>query len=380
MTLFGMESDVTSYIKEWKNSTSQHVKSFWLGFGELSPFYIGRVVTTLIDEKRVLLPQSENLSFELVNTTPVAGRPDPLQIIYSQDIYYLERPDRGDLGYENFMESDLFTLPFELDGGTYTNDLRFISNNTQIIFMDYTGVVLAPPPTPSDTRARNVLIIVVTVVALSLLLASGYIFYLTRIKEHDSAVTTGTVGGGMDGESHMVGAIIGVNASDNILISESYDDDFFDSAHPNGAMRPEALPLQEPQVNPSSEGDLNPGIPVDDTGPREFEPPFENVRGHHLGTDAGLYPTISTVPLTNSDVESDEMPGNYFSYSPMPSFRTSSMGSQNDPDYSPPSPLMGGHGNEYGDTEEAKNVDEDDTDEPNIPFMSGFQLEIQDLE
>lgn len=402
-----MEQNVNSsesFLWEWRNLTSQHIKQFWLGFGNIAPLYVGRVKTMFYGEVRLQRDSFEDMVPGYNGTIASITRPEPLQITYTQEILYVALPGRED---PYITTTDIFTIPFEQDAKTYTENLRAISNNSQIIFMEYTGVVTDPttPEPPSPHKDQNIIIIVVTVVAFSLIVASAYIIYLTRMKEHDHRLAPlGGDGACSDGEPPIVGAIIGVNTNDNILISESYDDDFLENSfHLDASSTAPPLPssadVQQPALeqseNLNGDGDhLNLLSPVDDTDATELDSSDGSTRGERFPTEGGeTFPTISTVPLTVSDLEGGgENADNYFNYSPMQSFRSSSMGSQNDQlNYSPPSPLMLGlQGEEYvkdasGEARNGNGDDDDDDDdhsseEPQIPFMSGFQLEIQDLE
>jgi hypothetical protein len=192
--------------RQFRNLTSQHIRQYWNITSQQypTPFYIGRVVTSVLSETRSTI-QSPNEPFlvnsvmiqpiplmtdNLTNLTTantsesnnIVTLPDRLDIVYTQEITYLEL-STGDASFFNFQVSDIFTIPFVQDGLTYTTTLRSITLNKYIIFLDYTGVVVeeAPKgPVLSDPKNRNLIISVATVVVIVLLAASLYIYCLIQ--------------------------------------------------------------------------------------------------------------------------------------------------------------------------------------------------------
>jgi hypothetical protein len=395
-------------------------------YGELAPFFVARVVTTFISEERIPV-DSESLFTvnSTMNGTNVVF-PENLEVIYMQDITYFERPS-GESSFFNLQVSNLFTIPFEQDGLSYTTALQIISNNSLVIFLDYTGIVPdpLPPPAITDPRNRKVIVIVVSVVTVVVLAATLYIYYVVRIKEFDIRTSIGTGANGTEmvgSEAPIIPAMIGVNTNDDVIVSESYDEDYTDStffrsadspALPvvNGTNAADALPvslLDTGGVPSSNDGDSGSPLRIATTNSREFdvsetfmlnptEPPGNldpqpQLLSGPFGTPS-RYGTVSTDPLTISDVEIAEISHeNYFNYSPMTSYRVPPSINGNhsvDLNYSPPSPLIIGMrgGDDVDDIDHyyerhlaVNDDDEEQVDERNIPLMTGFQLEIQDLE
>lgn len=317
-------------------------------------------MTTLVQEVRIPKAMTRN---DGGNTS----QPDPLEITYTQVLMYTRKGDT-DAGLVYIEISDIFTIPFQQDGGTYTKNLRAITNNTRIIFLENVGEAKYQTTTlsPKAKHNLNVLVVVMSVVASSTIIASAYIIYLTRVKDHDNdSVPLGRPGAGDD--PPIVGAIIGVTPNENILVSESYDDDYLENSFVNEDARPDRQVVSGP-----SEARNEDSFP---DGP--LSPPVETRPQTEL---FGTFPTLPTAPSTAViDEENGEYSDQYLSHSPVHSFRSSSMGSDNDPGFSPPSPLLlGDQEHDYLNGEAAP--DDDSLEESNVPFMSGFQLEIQDLE
>jgi hypothetical protein len=432
MTLINMQQEVSSspdFLRVWRNSTSQHVRQYWGMYGESAPFFVARVVTTFISEQRISVDSETQFTLNSTMNGTTVVFPENLEVIYMQDITYFERPS-GDPSFFNLQKSNLFTIPFEQDGLSYTTVLQTNSNNSFVIFLDYTGVVPdpLPPPAITDPRNRKVIVIVVSVVTVVVVAASLYIYYVIRIKEFDNrtSIITGAIGTEVVGsEAPIIPAMIGVNTNDDVIVSESYDEDYTDSTFFRSADSPalavvndtnaaDAVPvrlLDMGAVPSSTDGDSGSPLRIATTNSREFdesevfmlnptEPPGNldpqpQLVSGSFGTP-NRYGTVSTDPLTMSnDMENaDASHENYFNYSPMTSYRVAPgvNGNQSvDLNYSPPSPLvigMRGVGNDVDDIDqyyerhlaEGNNDDEDQVDDKNIPLMTGFQLEIQDLE
>jgi hypothetical protein len=438
MSLINMESDVNATVdslREWRNSTSQHVRQYWSLFNETTPFFVARVVTTFLSERRISMESQNRFNLNSVSDDTNVALPDRLEILYMQDITYLER-STGDPSFFNFAVSNLFTIPFDQDGATYTKALRSTSNNSLVIFLEYTGVVPddeTTTPVLNDPRNRNVIVIVVSVVTVAVLAASFYIYFLIRLKELDQRTTSGTGLNGAElagGETTVIPAIIGVNTNENVIVSESYDEDYTDSSFFRSPNNPVITSVNnanthEPRPSnvldvpvgpaPSSNGpvgsalqqpmnmDSSSPLRIAATNSREFDisgsfilnpndHQASSTQPHQLPSPLEMslgtpnrYGTMSMLPVTVSDLDNGEMAttvDNYFNYSPISTFRTGMA--------SPPSPLMiglnGGDVEEMDNNYESNNDgdinddNEDSLDDRNAPFMTGFQLEIEDLE
>jgi hypothetical protein len=414
-----MQRNVNSsldFLRVWRNSTSQHVRQYWGMFGESAPFFVARVVTTFISEQRI--PADLENQFDLnstMNGTNVV-LPDNLEVVYLQDITYFERPT-GDPSFFNFEVSNLFTIPFEQDGTSYTTALQMISNNSFIIFLDYTGVVPdpLPPPALNDPRNRNVIVIVISVVTVVVLAATLYIYYVVRIKGFDNRTSSGTAVNGTElvgSEAPIIPAVIGVNTNEDVIVSESYDEDYTDSSFFRSAGNPalsvvnvttatDDVPvnLLDMGVGPSSyDGDSGLPLRIATTNSREFDvsETFTLDPTEPPGNIPNRFGTVSTYPLTMSDLDNAEASNeSYFTYSPMTPYRGAPGINGNhldELDYSPSSPLIMGLGggddvddiDHYYESHLEVHDDDDDNEDPvderNVPLMTGFQLEIQDLE
>jgi hypothetical protein len=262
MTLINMEQNIftnNDTLREWRNLTSRHVRQYWnmtTSDGQnQSPFFIGRVVTTLISAQRVTIqPELLFIVNSVINnsTGNITTLPDRLEIIYMQDVTYLEYPT-GDASFFNFKTSDIFTIPFEEDGLTYTSLLRSTYNNQFIIFLDYTGVVpeiIPPEPVLADPKNRNLIIVLVTVVVTVIAIASLYIYRLKQLqkREIDTIIQQGSARSDLlinnNGHNELPfiipPAMMGVtNHStishcntnhENVIVSESYDEDYPDTS------------------------------------------------------------------------------------------------------------------------------------------------------
>ena len=209
MTLINMEQDVTTNNetrRQFRNLTSHHVRRYWNMTSQQykTPFFIGRVVTSILSERRtniqppqdpfivnseMILPNSSTNNTN--QSTVIWTIPSRLEIVYTQTITYLEQPT-GEASFFNFQVSDIFTIPFVHDGQTFTTDLRSLLFNELIIFLDYSGVVVEEEPVEpvlSDPRDRNLIITVVTLVVVVLLAACLYINYLLQRRtniDHDT--------------------------------------------------------------------------------------------------------------------------------------------------------------------------------------------------
>ena len=212
MTLINMEQNILTHNetrRQFRNLTSQHVRQFWNITSQqyTTPFFIGRVVTSILSETRTpIVPPEEpfilnsimihpiNNNTTITNSTmesnSVVTLPERLVIVYTQEITYLEQPT-GDASFFNFQVSDMFTIPFVEDGLTFTTKLRSLTFNQYIIFLDYTGVVVEETPVVpilSDPKNRKLISSVVTVVVIIILAASLHIycFLIRRSKiDHD---------------------------------------------------------------------------------------------------------------------------------------------------------------------------------------------------
>ena len=432
MTLINMQHNVDSspdFLRLWRNATSQHVRQYWGMYSESAPFFVARVVTTFISEERIPTDMDNLFNLSSAQNSTNIVSPENLEVVYMQDITYFERPT-GDPSFFNFQTSNLFTIPFEQDGTSYTTALQTISNNSFIIFLDYTGVIPdpLPPPALTDPRNRNVIVIVVSVVAVVVLAASLYIYYVIRIKEFDNRTFSGTGVNGTEllgSEAPIIPAMIGVNSNEDVIVSESYDEDYTDSSFLRSTDNPalsvadvanatDAVPmslLDMGLVPSSNDGDSGSPLRIATTSSREFDtsetfmldpagpttsfdqpPQLLSQRDSTFGTPS-RYGTVSTDPLTMSDLDNAEAPNEtYITYSPLTAYRMAPAingNYPNDLEYSPPSPLILGLGggdevdviDHYYENHHEVNEDGDDPDdERNIPLMTGFQLEIQDLE
>jgi hypothetical protein len=413
---------------------SQHVLQFWLSYGSTSPFFVGRVVTTFLSEQRMPIekvPSDERLpgvgddGTGTQSTSPVSMmRPDPLKITYQQDILY--KPRNLDIGYSDLTKANIFTIPFELDGRNFTEDLRAISNNSQLIFIEYDGVVSDPTPlTVSSKQGKKIIAIVVTVVTTSLIAASSYIFYLMRIKEHQrhtkswdgdpASDLVDTDSPKLERESPMVGSFVGLKMNDNVLVSESYDVEILEKSRPidlvnhNQETVPDGVanvPQNEAAATfTRSESQGYDHAAVETNVESAMDAATENsaLQREHLSTEDSPFPLI---PFTTSDVESGDLNDYYvinYSTDEHSYHSSSSLGSNHndlpEDDIATNAPLspallddfaVPAAVSENGEVRTEVNgimedavepPDQPHLDDPNIPFMmSGFQLEIRDLE
>lgn len=339
----------------WKRKISDHVKNFWQAYEDQSPIYVGRTVTTPIQQ-----------DWEATSGTTTGT----LTITYSQDVSYLLR--EGVEPYPGFQESDIYTLPFQQDPRSYTTSLTGLFNNSAtpnpgiFIFLESSG--LAENPGQRSSSETTTIAVTVSMVSLVLICATAYIIYLTKYKHPSEELDA-------DRDSPIVGAVIGVNPNENIIISESYDEEFNDVIYPNGKAKLLADgqqdgsgdELKKPPRSSSDEGGL--------TG-SDDEPP---VRDLMASPEDAAFPTLSSANMSPGDFRDT-----YYADSPMLSVRASSAGSEQSdlPDGMVAVSPLGGtpprrNVSSGSDEERDENADEDE--EPSVPFM-GFQMEIQDLE
>lgn len=199
--------------------TSLHVRNYWRGFGrDRSLFYVRDVSTLFLEEQEIEprsfsenLPPPRQMRFRLTMSYRLrelesASDLDELQALTGRNL------DADQLSEFIYEWKGMFTLPFEDDSFSYLQALdKEIVNSTNWLWMDFQGV-----EDPSVTRRNLVTASSVAILVAILILAGVYL--VTKFRKGDNA-TSGS-------DSPMVGAMVGVNANENILISESYDDDY----------------------------------------------------------------------------------------------------------------------------------------------------------
>jgi len=285
-----------------------------------------------------------------------------ITITYGQEATFQLR-EEGVLPYPGYTKSDIFTKPFSQYPKAYTLSLQTLFNTSADDFQ-YPFIFLEDSGLATDTSARSgsdkaTIAATVTVTVLVLCLAGGYIFYVTKYKHHSHS-SDGS------GEEPIVGAVIGVNPNENIIISESYDEEFNDD-YPSGKKGDAEYKKMLPDRNEAgvaSGSDDEPLVPKD-----LMASPSEDA----------AFVTLSNANLM-SPGEIGAQDANYASGSPiMMSLQGSTAGGsqlQLDPDAVAASSSMKGSGSEEERDEE---VADESEQEPSVPFM-GFQMEIQDLE
>ena len=335
----------------WRMLTTAHVRNYWRSFGDMNPIYILRTVTMPIEEKWEE-PSSSSRRRNLQNqqTHPTGT----ITITYGQEATFQLR-EEGVLPYPGYQPSDIFTLPFSQYPKAYTESLQTLFNTSADDFQ-YPYIFLEDSGQVTDTSARSesdkaTIAATVTVTVLVLIVAGGYIFYVTKYK-HGSHSSVGS-------EEPIVGAVIGVNPNENIIISESYDEEFNDD-YPSGK---KLLPDRN-EAGVASGSDDEPIVPKD-----LMASPSE---------DAAFVTLSNANMMSPGDIGTQD--ANYAAGSPvMMSLQGSTAGGselQLDPDAVAAASSMKGSGSEEERDEE---VPDESEQEPSVPFM-GFQMEIQDLE
>ena len=178
-------------FENWARLTSSHVTDFWNTY-QWSPLEVGRTLTILVSSSR--LPRSSGRRLQQP-TQAGTSAPLPLQIIYNQTVRFVEKLPVGSsnssaLSVEN-AKAQLFLTPFQVDALSYVTALANLTNNSGPIFIK--DVFVGEPPTRAPTPSpdsegrndRNIIIITVVITSLSLCVAGGYIVYLTRKEDQD---------------------------------------------------------------------------------------------------------------------------------------------------------------------------------------------------
>ena len=351
----------------WRRLTTDHVRTYWRSFGEYSPIYIGRVVTLFSSEEWE--PQSPSAAGSVEEFGAVTIR-------YSQEIAFRKRTEVDP--YPGFMDTDIATVPFQQNPQPYVTALATLFNNTvdgvgPFIFLDDSG--LATDPFVRTGREVTTIAVTVTLVSLALIVATACVLYQTHFK-HRKGESSAERDGNVD--PPIVGAIIGVN--ENVLISESYDEDF-DGEIYSSPSKPIAT---QPPSDPGDGDDTN--IPVISISDGEYISSDDGDAEDIMAApgEDGAFPTLSEVhDVSPDDVRMlrDQLHEN----NTLP-YRSSGEESQSGQDAtnimdmsplgsSPPrrTPQQGSG----SDDDSEGNLNE--TDESTIPFM-GFQMEIRDLE
>jgi len=368
----------------WRRLTTTHMQDYWRSFGEQSPYYIGRTVTQFIREDWGEVTESNTIAStsrrerNLQSNATLVGT---LTITYSQECALLRREGAVD-PYPGFKESDLFTLPFQQYRKPYTESIANLFNSTgygfggPFILLQDSGV--ARDPAKRDPEEKNLIAATVSVVTIVLLAASAYIVYLTKFKHRSSDSTTLE---GMEGDSSpIVGAVIGVNPNENILISESYDEEYVDAK--GDIFSPNKSPHDD--SDPSSDGKK--ALSVTDENARVGSDDGDNPPVRDLTTEGDAFVTLSNANISEAEA-GGMLRDNDHAHGALSSYRSTASGSQQftyDPDNmsplgsSPATRRTPQHGS-GSDTGEEMIEFEDESEEPSVPFM-GFQMEIQDLE
>lgn len=222
----------------WITVTEQHILSFWNNFS-LSPYFvpIHQSMQTKIISVTRLLPNdntnynnaysylssanSKDNSSGSNNTVSSASSlvlnnqqqqqqqqsfllsQSPLRIVYNQSILFgLKQVPLNP--YMLPPETKLFTLPFTTDQVTYVETLAVALNNndnskytnasvilpilvSSVLIMGFWVTTVAPTAAPVSTQSQDMNIIIITTVitVFSLLVAGGYIIYLTQKENAD---------------------------------------------------------------------------------------------------------------------------------------------------------------------------------------------------
>jgi len=240
----------------------------------------------------------------------------------------------------------MMTMPFEKDSVGYLKELdeKLLVNNTNFLWLEFEGVV-----DDAKAKQRTVIASSVTVVGALLLVAGGVFYAYTTRRRSDDALISPT-----GNDSPIVGAVIGVNnAREDILVSESYDDDYvrFGAGHQNDSLL------------------MRNNSRTDD----ELEPSFDMIKG--------IGPHVSSPATAISDIESSADVADKAKQHASPSQGTV---------------FSGGTDNSPRNSQEVATppADESKEEEPAVDdasqagssaayapsFVGDFQMEIQDLE
>ncbi len=304
MTIYGLEIDLDDDLEKrrWQQATSDHVTTYWRELPN-SPFHV--------DDARTFLQAQERVGGgrRLQNTTFPPG----IKVTYRQEIDYEFKAGKDeDVHLPPFfdIQEDIFTQPFLQASAAYSSALERLFPSDRLVFIEYRGVV--QDPTPDDQSDRTAIYVSVTVVTFALVLASGYILYVSKMRNAE--------------DRPIVGAVIGVNSSENIVVSESYDaEDFL----------------------------------------------AEGEEGGEPGDPSAQFPTLSTVPMSMSDI-----PDTPADEGQMVLLNPSHQGSSQDS----PVPIVDPEGTLTEQGSDSNEEDGEDSEEGELPFMADFQLEIEDLE
>jgi len=155
MVLLGMKNVIPAQdLEKWENETNSFVRDFWKGIA-YSPVSIGEVKTSFVAQKNTsTLPVPERFRRKLqVDMENTSGNSTILRldITYNQNISYAVV---GNLKIYGDEPGVLFLTPFELDPITYTNAMIALIKNNQSVFLESISFD-APPPDPSPTPAPN---------------------------------------------------------------------------------------------------------------------------------------------------------------------------------------------------------------------------------
>ena len=202
----------------WRRLTTEHVRFYWRSFGASNPIYIGRVVTIFSSEK-----------WEAVTLDPgMVEEYGTLTIQYSQEIMYRRRTEVDP--YPGFQQSDICTIPFQQNPLPYTTSLATLFNNTittlgPFIFIEDSG--LSTDPSKRTEKEVTTIAVTVTLVSLALIVATACVLYQIHFKHRKGIGRKNATeeNANANTEPPMVGTVIGINPNDNVLISESYDEE-----------------------------------------------------------------------------------------------------------------------------------------------------------
>jgi hypothetical protein len=390
IVLAGVERNLTlPQIKRWERETNDFVKDFWNNAEthRYSPVYVLFVETEWRRQERIVLLAVNSEDLEVRRNWQAAANDEtenvttlPLQISYAQTIGFAYRKDETEIDPTlGFLNDTLFLLPMERNSMKYANLMMNITESMQqqIYFLSIKAG--GERKTVPDTSNRDQTIIgsVVAVVATSLLGAAAYIVYLLKMDTNHP--NNNDVDSLRDNEMAMFpatlevpsGLVVYANSTDgateiNNHVGGGGGDDYYRGGGNSGEFGPIV-------TSPSSYRIMGSSGLSEHTPPRRGEESSEERSGDNLegmvirSTRLGGGGSITS--RSNDDSAEDIA-------IPSPS---SLMGS------TMPLILSAGSEDDDGDDYDDDDDDGDDDahfgeDDPFQPHLSGFQMEVQDID
>ena len=362
MRLGGIETNLENQgeRRAWETTTNLFVQDFWNNEEThmFSPVHIITVDTVLRSTQREgssSSPPSMTAPFE--ESQSDSNSTIPLLIFYRQQIEFafteFYDPSRGNLN------QSIFFLPFETNSHAYTNLMTSITQNPTQIYFGGIELQQAPSPSPStsNNREQKIIAITVVVVATSLFGAACYIVYLLK-KENESAIV----------ES------IPYAPADPSFAGTDRD------SSANAGSRGEVMGEDSNHVYGSEQHVPTSSVPV--VAPT-------HIRAESNVSDLSQAKRDDVGGSAYRFGQGDDLEGMVIRPTPM---GTGSVGTPNDEseEATPPSPssiigtampiIMSASSDEMEPGDEDEDDDEEDTADPFQQSMSGFQMEIKDLD